>query len=233
MDRFDPRHRPNGRVVVDVRPDLVKRATSNQYETVETKPNLVGPSVKRAALNRDSSAAANRLKEQYVPGFKKSSFNADKEVKALSQNLEQSWPGTKPESFLDTERQSTIDKITMDLITKPVSFADSSRSNTIDALNIDFDDGSLPASSKPATVARSRTMEEVFNDLKDGVLQDFVPKPSTISGSDRITTNDYLAIIKEPIDDDGLDDDDDDMALDKPLILSRETSLTENWVAGV
>lgn len=239
VERFDPmRHRPNGRIIVDVRPDLIKRGTSHQNETTETKPDLRGPSVKRAALNRDSSAAANRLKEQYVPGFKKSSFNAEQEVKALSENLEQSWPGVRPESMAEAKRQSTIDVITMDLIAKPVAFTDTSRSNTLDALNvnIELDDDPMPSSSKPATVARSRTMEEVFNEMRDGVIEgDFVPRPSTISGSDRMTTNDILAIIAEPLNDEGLDDDggDDGMTFEKPLTLSRETSLTENWVTEV
>ena len=73
-------------------------------------------------------------------------------------------------------------------------------------------------------------MEEVLNDWKEDILKDYVPKPPTISGGDRLTTNDYLAIIKEPIDDEGLSDD--EMALDKPTILSRENSMSERWVTG-
>ena len=149
-DRFDTTfRRPVGRIVIDARPDLIKRATSNQNETVETKPDLKGPSVKRAALNRDSSAVANRLKEQYVPGFEKRAFNADKEVRALSQNLEHSWPGVRPEPFTESERMSTIDSIAMDLIVKPVVFSNSARSSTIEALDLDLDDS--PISPKRPT----------------------------------------------------------------------------------
>jgi hypothetical protein len=232
-DRFDASttNRPT-RLIADARPDMIKRATSNQNETVETKPDLKGPSVKRAALNRDSSAAANRLKEQYVPGFKKQTFNADREVRALSQNLEQSWPGLRPEPFFESERMSSIDTIAMELIVKPVVFSETTRSSTIEALNLDLDDSVSLAqtNAKPKPVARSRTMEEVFNDLKDGILKEFVPKPSTISGNDRLTTSDYLTIITEPIDDEGLSDE--EMTIDQPLVLSRENSLSERWVAG-
>jgi hypothetical protein len=66
------------------RPNMVKRDTSNQNETYETKP-----SIKRAALNRDNSAATNRLKEEYMPEFYKNGrFDAEREMRTLSDNLE-------------------------------------------------------------------------------------------------------------------------------------------------
>jgi hypothetical protein len=66
------------------RPNMVKRDTSNQNETYETKP-----SIKRAALNRDNSAATNRLKEQYMPEFYNNGrFDAEREMRTLSDNLE-------------------------------------------------------------------------------------------------------------------------------------------------
>mgnify|MGYP005840959287 CR=1 FL=1 len=74
------------------RPQMVKRMTSNQNENLETKPDLKGPSVKRAALNRDSSAAANRLKMQSLPEYytKDGKFDPENAVTALTDNLEQS-----------------------------------------------------------------------------------------------------------------------------------------------
>jgi hypothetical protein len=74
------------------RPNIVKRMTSNQNETPETKPDLKGPSVKRAALNRDSSAAANRLKAASLPEYysKDGKFDPENAVNVLSDNLEQS-----------------------------------------------------------------------------------------------------------------------------------------------
>jgi hypothetical protein len=66
------------------RPNMVKRDTSNQNETHETKP-----SIKRAALNRDNSAATNRLKEQYMPEFYNNGrFDSEREMRTLSDNLE-------------------------------------------------------------------------------------------------------------------------------------------------
>ena len=73
------------------RPNIVKRATSNQNETIETKPDLRGPSVKRAALNRDNSLVSNRLKAEYMNGTlqETGTFDSEKEVRNLSGNLEQ------------------------------------------------------------------------------------------------------------------------------------------------
>jgi hypothetical protein len=98
------------------RPCIVKRATSNQNETLETKKDLKGPSVKRAALNRDNSLASNRLKEKYVPGYQdrkvKGTFDPEREMNILSDNLEQSTlstPGStqpRPQPLRPEERIS-------------------------------------------------------------------------------------------------------------------------------
>ena len=126
---------------------------------------------------------------------------------------------------------STIDSIAMELIVKPVVFSSTARSSTIEALDLDLDDTSaaLSTSDKPNGVARSQTMEEVLKDWKEDILKD-VPKPPVLTGGDRLTTNDYLAIITEPLDDEGLSAD--ELELDKPSILSRESSLSERWVTG-
>lgn len=198
-------HRPNAHQKTvapeEHKPEVIKRATSNQNETFETKPDLKGPSVKRAALNRDNSTAANRLKEKYVPGYRKPEFNAEREMRQLSENLEQSTlssldsalatTGVKPEPMSEQEKMSTIDQIAMDLMVKPVCFSGTGRSSTIEALALDLEDDPL---IKPEMVERSRTVEEVLSELRDGV-----PKPASLAALDRLTTNDFLDIVNEPI----------------------------------
>lgn len=124
------------------RPNIVKRATSNQNETIETKPDLKGPSVKRAALNRDNSLVSNRLKAEYMNGTlqQTETFDSEKEVRNLSGNLEQatldaemSVPATskpRPKPLVASERMSTIDQIAMDLMTKPDPLRSGSRSRS-------------------------------------------------------------------------------------------------------
>lgn len=178
------------------KPDVVKRATSNQNETIETKPDLRGPSVKRAALNRDNSMASNRLKEQYIPGY----FDSEKEVKLLSANLEQSTIGTeaisRPFPISNNERTSTIENIAMDLMVRPVNIASAGRSSTIDALALDFDDDLFERSVQ----LHEPSMEEVVADLKQPV-----PRPAAITASNRLTTTEFLDLVNEPIEED--DDD--------------------------
>mmetsp|Transcript_5721 Transcript_5721/g.8821 ORF Transcript_5721/g.8821 Transcript_5721/m.8821 type:complete len:724 (+) Transcript_5721:272-2443(+) len=129
------------------RPDIVKRQTSHQNENIETKKDLVGPSVKRAALNRDNSAATNRLKAQYLPPVDRGNFNADQEVKRMTSateliNLDCQQDGVKsspmPKPLSDKDRTTTIDKIAMELMAKPPPIAGSNRTSTVDAL-LDFD----------------------------------------------------------------------------------------------
>ena len=93
------------------RPHIAKRMTSNQNETAETKPDLCGPSVKRAALNRDQSAVSNRLKAAHLPEYynKNGKFDSEREMNLLTDNLEQSTlDNRKPEqvSLGSTERTS-------------------------------------------------------------------------------------------------------------------------------
>lgn len=173
------------------KPDVVKRMTSNQNETAETKPDLVGPSVKRAALNRDNSLASNRLKEKYLPSYKKGPFNPEREMRQLSDNLDQATLAPKPKPLSMEERMSTIDLFAMDLMVKPAPLSGAHRSSTIEALNLDLEDDPF---LKPALMERTTTMEDVFADLKEGL-----PRPSAITGSDRLTTTDFLAIVNEPI----------------------------------
>jgi hypothetical protein len=216
------------------KPDVVKRATSNQNETLETKPDLQGPSVKRAALNRDNSMASNRLKEQYIPNYNKqykhNGFDADVEVKKLSDNFEQntlSNTGLKPQPLSKEERTSTLDLIAMDLMTgtvKPSPFSGESRSSTIEALNLDLDTDPFfgGGTTKPQPPERSTTMEHIMADLKKEL-----PKPSSLSSSDRLTTNDFLAMVNEPIGEDESDDFASGRRKEKPFDVFREPSVAE------
>lgn len=180
------------------RPDIVKRATSNQNETSETKPDLKGPSVKRCALNRDSSAVANKLKEQYIPGFKKKTnpVQFDQEMRLLSSNFQQSTLGSvKPKPISTTARTSTLDEIAMDLMTRPEPLLSTGRSSTIEALALDvFDDeflGKGDASGENALY---------LGDIS--TRSGGVERPSTLTYSDRLTTNEVYDLMDAPIVDD-------------------------------
>lgn len=206
------------------RPDMVKRATSNQNETPETHPSLVGPSVKRAALNRDSSAAANRLKEKYIPGFvrRQAPFDDEKEMGRLRDSLEQSTLATsevaKPKPLSDAERTSSIDHIAMDLMVKPVALSSTSRSNTIEALALDLvmDD----PFSRPGAVQRETTMDKIFKELRDEL-----PKPSAFTAGDRVSTFDFfLDSVNEPVPQDDKEK--------QSSFLDRDAAVA-NWVTGV
>ena len=110
------------------RPQIVKRDTSHQNENYETKP-----SVKRAALNRDNSLASNRLKAEYMPEFYNGKFDTEREMRMLSDNLEQSTLNAdmvrpRPHAFRDNERVTTLEYITADLMAKPTPLLDSNRS---------------------------------------------------------------------------------------------------------
>jgi hypothetical protein len=187
QDKFNISPNNSFRTRAVPKPDIVKRATSNQNETMETKPDLIGPSVKRCALNRDNSMASNRLKEQYIPGY------FEKEVTMLSVNLEQSNIGNndipKPDP-LKTERMTTID--TLDLMVQPVPLSSSSRSNTIDALNLDYDDDD--PFYKNLQAMDNSGMEDIFADLRQGL-----PRPSAITVAQRLTTREFHDLVNEPI----------------------------------
>jgi hypothetical protein len=197
------------------KPDIVKRMTSNQNENAETKPDLLGHSVKRCNLNREGSLASARLKEKYLPEC----FDAKKEVDTITTNLRQSslkasltWEGSnqvpppKPTSMAVDERMTTLDMTALDLVIRPVSFTRaSSRSTTIDALNIDFDDDPMMKRTDFGSISDFFEEEDIYATDK------FIPKPPTLTPANRITTSDLLEIVQEPIVDDDDDDDDDDV----------------------
>ena len=174
------------------KPDIVKRATSNQNETIETKPGLCGPSVKRAALNRDSSATANRLKEQYVPNYKVSGEKFDRDMQQLSSNLELSTldgadtspPGpVKPTALSDTQRTTTLDQIAMDLMDKPDALSFGGRNSTVGTL------GSLALDLE----------EEPLDKMDDDDAIEEKPglgRPAALTFNDRLTTNDIMNMVQ-------------------------------------
>lgn len=213
------------------RPDMVKRVTSNQNETPETRPSLVGPSVKRAALNRDSSATSNRLKQQYIPGFTKrqTSIVDEKEMRQLSDNLEQSTLTTeiaRPKPLSDEERTSSIDHIAMDLMVKPVALSSTSRSSTIEALALDLVNDDPFA--RPGVIQRETTMDKIFKELRDEL-----PKPKAFTEGDRLSTFDFLDLVNEPMSKDDPEMLSGPSSEDKPSgFLNRDVAVAK-WVTGV
>jgi hypothetical protein len=230
-DRPHPRQPPHR---AD-RPDLVKRGTSHQNETAETRPALQGPSVKKAALNRDNSLASNRLKEQYVPGYRRGhrqggtgggGFNEEQAMTQLTENMEM--------STLDAPAGGTAPAVVGAAKAKrgrrrrpshPRAVGGGDRVSTVDQIAMDLfvRPVVLTASARSSTiealaldleddpwvrpdpVQRGRTMEEVFNELRGG---DAISRPSSLKYADRLTTSELLDIVNEPL----VDDDDDDDA---------------------
>lgn len=171
---------------------MVKRDTSNQNETYETKP-----SIKRAALNRDQSATSNRLKQEYMPDY----FN--KEMQTLQETTEQIRlsPGPvprdqpRPKPLGDGGRVTTADIIATEIMAKPAPLLIDARVSTIDALDIDLDGSD--------SVIRT-------DDLGKGGGGSGLPKPAALGPDNRLTTQEFLDIVSaplEPVEDNGNSDD--------------------------
>jgi len=150
------------------RPGIVKRHTSNQNENIETKKDLVGPSVKRAALNRDNSLASNRLKEKYLP---RGTEILDEEVsqmtsstKEIKLECQQPLPSSRPGPLSDNDRMTTMDMIAMDLMAKPSPLSGANRTSTVDAL-LEFGDG--PMKAEPFVALPSPTRNSSIDNSLD------------------------------------------------------------------
>lgn len=181
------------------KPDIVKRMTSNQNETNETKHDLGydGRSVRRAVLGREGSVASNRLKEKYLPEY----FDTKKEVDMLSTNFQQSTlesctnkSAPRPSHFRKDDRMTTLDMSALDLVVKPIALGTCSRSTTIEALSLDLDD-SFGEESRQVdwlNVSMNASVSKVPS----------VPKPPTLSLQARLTTSDLIDIVNEPLLDD-------------------------------
>ena len=75
-----------------------------------------------------------------MPEFYNGTFDANKEMQKLSDNLEQSTLSTpKPASLKPDERMSTMEVIANELLSKPAPLLAENRVSTIDALDIDFE----------------------------------------------------------------------------------------------
>lgn len=184
----------------------------------------MGPSVKRAALNRDSSRATNRLKEICFPDqFQNGKFDVAKEMHELSEDMGRSTLGAPAPPTLISEddrtstldllpsisdnsaprplaldagdRSTTMELIAMDLAMKPVSLSVSNRSSTIDALSLEFEDDPL---IRPEGLERESTYDAVMAELQDA----YPSRPSALSASSRLTTTDVLDLVTGPIPDD-------------------------------
>jgi len=200
----NPAHGPNTTSTQNVpRPAMVKRDTSNQNESYETKPSRV----KKAALNRDQSATSNRLKQQYIPEV----FNKD--MQSLHEKTEQI-------------RLSSPVPDRSDLITaKPAPLDMQGRVTTVDAMEqamSEFLFKNPPPQPAPIKAEdRKNTMDELGYDLlgesdsPNGESNDLdlapsqsLSKPSKLTPADRLTTVEFNEIVNAPytITDDKTDD---------------------------
>eukprot|EP00980_Cylindrotheca_fusiformis_P000610 scaffold154_cov129-Cylindrotheca_fusiformis.AAC.27 len=206
------------------RPQIVKRDTSHQNESMETKH-----SVKRAALNRDNSLASNRLKAEFMPEYFNENFNHEQEVKKLSDNLEQSTLASgkkspaKPQPLNESGRISTFDFISTELMSRPEPLSD--RVSTIDALGLDLE---VDPEIDQKQLKLENPMEDEMNGTKSGV-----PKPKAMTADNRLTTSEFLEIVNAPM---GEDTDDDPLDLgkapsDHPPPLNQE-KISENWLTS-
>jgi len=165
------------------RPGMVKRDTSNQNESYETKPSRV----KKAALNRDQSATSNRLKQQYIPEV----FNRD------MQSLHEK-----------TEKIRLSNSPVPGEVPKPQTLDLSARQSTVEALESamsDFLQDNGPPQPAPLTVEdRKNTMDELGYDLigdTDTPKPPPVPtlsKPAKLTAADRLTTTEFNEIVNAP-----------------------------------
>ena len=202
------------------KPDIVKRMTSNQNETMDTKPDLDGHSVKRVALNREGSLASSRLKKKYMPGY----FDSNREVEMLSSSMRQSsithilpassLGSVKPALITKEDRMATLDMSALDLVVRPVALGSTSRSTTIEALNLDFDDpfskGQLYWHSDKYRAGGDDSdvddddvaADSDYADGDDGKSPLLSARPAALSQQQRLTTSDLIDIVNEPLEDD-------------------------------
>jgi hypothetical protein len=205
------RSQPNNNYIP--RPHIVKRDTSNQNETYETKP-----SIKRAALNRDQSATSNRLKQEYMPDY------LNREMQTLQETTQQIRlsPGpsardlARPKQMGEDGRVTTMDAIARELMAKPAPLFADSRVSTIDVLDLDLD-------------ASDSVIKLDDFDKPDGTRRNSLPRPSALGLDNRLTTQEFLDIVTSPItvDDKSGDDDDDD-----PIPFEQDKKIANKWVTN-
>jgi hypothetical protein len=193
------------------RPHIVKRDTSNQNETYETKP-----SIKRAALNRDQSATSNRLKQEYMPDY------LNREMQTLQENTEQIRlsPGisardpARPKLLGQDGRITTMDAIATELLAKPAPFFADGRVSTIDVLDLDLD-------------ASDSVIKIDDFDKTDRIRRNSLPRPSALGLDNRLTTQECLDIMTSPITVEDKSGEEDD-----PLPFQQTREIVNEWVTN-
>lgn len=193
------------------RPGMVKRDTSNQNESFETKPSRI----KKAALNRDQSATSNRLKQQYIPealstGVQESLHErTERQLRLHSPVPDGIGEPPKPTTLGSASRQSTNVGSLVDAVAgympqpKPAPLNQSDRKNTMDALG--FDD--LIDNSESEKLGDEDTN---YTDLPPLPA---LSKPPKLTESSRLTTSEFLNICDTALPIAGDKDADDDAPL--------------------
>ena len=174
------------------RPATVKRDTSNQNESYETKPSRI----KKAALNRDQSATSNRLKQQYVPEL----FNEDmRSLHEKTGNIRLSSPVPdrshalpKPPAVDLGGRQTTEEALTRYFLDEPppqpAPLKQGDRQNTMDELGYD-----LLGESDSLTLESTATDYEKLPPVSRSLA-----KPQKLTPDDRLTTTEFMTIVNAP-----------------------------------
>lgn len=173
------------------RPAMVKRDTSNQNESYETKPSRI----KKAALNRDQSATSNRLKQQYVPEL----FNKD------MQSLHEETGKIRLNSPVPDRSH---------VIPRPTAMDMRGRETTVEALTRYFLDEPPPQPGPLKAGDRQNTMDELGYDLigdsdslnLDSTATNYqklppsrsLAKPRKLTPDDRLTTTEFMTIVNAP-----------------------------------
>ena len=151
-----------------------------------------------------------------MPEYFNRNFDAEKEVRSLSTNLELSSIDVarpKPKPLGAGERMSTMDIITMDLMAKPVPIMKDDRLTTIDALELGLQDDSIIEGDQPTV--------SLVN----------LPKPKSLEPIDRLTTKDFADLLNSPLA--GVDE---DVEQENRHIsvsfssLNRENQLSDDWL---
>jgi len=174
------------------RPAMVKRDTSNQNESYETKPSRI----KKAALNRDQSATSNRLKQQYVPEL----FNKDMQslhektgnIRLSSPVPDRSHALPKPPAVDFGGRQTTEEALTRYFLDEPppqpAPLKKGDRQNTMDELGYD-----LLGESDSLTLESTATDYEKLPPMTRSLA-----KPRKLTPNDRLTTTEFMTIVNAP-----------------------------------
>lgn len=186
------------------RPEVVKRDTSNQNESDETKPWRV----KRAALNRDQSAVANRLKMKHIPEC----FNLRMENLRLSGSEPHTVatgpqiivPKDRPSPINTSDRLNTEDKFESDILQNfsertNASLVDSGSPNVVSSERSSFitpSNGTNTADRPLPINARVETYDTVELDILNAIADSERTNASLVTnGSPNIVSSERSSLI--------------------------------------